>query len=329
MNSDSNNPPLDDDPEEPTEIRISAPALPADFEDDPEEMTSVVSIQSRELPAAEKDRHLLVRLRGPAAGEVKRLPPSPCRLGRSSDSFIVLNDEGVSRRHAMLLPDGDSYLLMDTESSNGTFVGGQRVEHRVLKDGDLIQLGPKAVFRYMLTDESHEDLLRQLFRTSVTDAMTGARKREYFDNRLVAELSYVRRHSTALSLILMDLDHFKQVNDSHGHTTGDHVLVQLANVVLQTIREEDVFARYGGEEFAVITPGVGLDGSVALAERLRRLLEAQLIPVSKGTLRVTMSVGCASASELVDPTAEALIKLADVRLYAAKRSGRNRVVSAS
>jgi len=320
---------FDDDSEEPTEIRISAPALPADFADDPDEMTSVVSIQSRELPAAEKDRYLLVRLRGPAAGEVKRLPATPCRLGRSADSFVVLNDEGVSRRHAMLIPDEDSYLLMDTESSNGTFVGAERIEQRLLKDGDLIQLGPKAVFRYMVTDESHEELLRQLFRTSVTDALTGARKREYFDNRLVAELSYARRHTTPVSLILVDLDHFKQVNDVHGHTTGDQVLVQLANVVLQTIREEDVFARYGGEEFAVITPGVGLDGARTLAERLRGLFEAQQTPVANGFLRVTLSAGCATATELEEPTSEGLIKLADVRLYAAKHGGRNRVVASS
>jgi diguanylate cyclase (GGDEF)-like protein len=321
--------PFEEELEEPTEIRISAPAMPADFADDPDEMTSVVSIQSRELPASEKDRHLLVRLRGPAAGEVKRLPPTPCRLGRSPDSFIVLNDEGVSRRHALLLPDEDSYLLMDTESANGTFVGGERVEQRLLKDGDLIQLGPKAVFRYMLTDESHEELLRQLFRTSVTDALTGARKREYFDNRLLAELSYARRHATPLSLILVDLDHFKQVNDVHGHVTGDQVLVQLANVVLQTIREEDVFARYGGEEFAVITPGVGIEGSRALAERLRTLLEAQQIAGPTGVVRVTLSAGCATASELEEPSPEALIRLADQRMYAAKRAGRNRVVSSS
>ena len=320
---------FEEDPEEPTEIRISAPAMPADFADDPDEMTSVVSIQDRELRASEKDRHLLVRLRGPAAGEVKRLPPTPCRLGRSADSFLVLNDEGVSRRHAMLIPDDESYLLMDTESSNGTFVGGERIEQRVLKDGDLIQLGPKAVFRYMLTDEPHEELLRQLFRTSVTDALTGARKREYFDNRMVAELSYARRHSSPLSLILLDLDHFKQVNDTHGHTAGDQVLVHLANVVLQTIREEDVFARYGGEEFAVITPGIGLEGSRALAERLRALFEVQQIPVANATLRVTLSAGCASSTELEEPSAEAMIKLADVRMYAAKRSGRNRVVHSS
>jgi two-component system, cell cycle response regulator len=320
---------FEEDPEEPTEIRISAPAMPADFADDPDEMTSVVSVQDRELRASAKDRHLLVRLRGPAAGEVKRLPPALCRLGRSADSFLVLNDEGVSRRHAMLIPDGESYLLMDTESSNGTFVGGERIEQRVLKDGDLIQVGPKAVFRYMLTDEPHEELLRQLFRTSVTDALTGARKREYFDNRMVAELSYARRHSSPLSLILLDLDHFKQVNDTHGHTAGDQVLVHLANVVLQTIREEDVFARYGGEEFAVITPGIGLDGSRALAERLRALFEVQQIPVANAKLRVTLSAGCVSSTELEEPNAEAMIKLADVRMYAAKRGGRNRVVSSS
>jgi diguanylate cyclase (GGDEF)-like protein len=159
--------------------------------------------------------------------------------------------------------------------------------------------------------------------------VTGARKREYFDNRLAAELSYTRRHSTPVSLILIDLDHFKQVNDVHGHVMGDQVLVQLSDLVLQTIREEDVFARYGGEEFAIITPGVGLDGCRILAERLRGLLEAQEIVTSSGPLRVTLSAGCATASELQEPSVEGLVKLADVRMYIAKRSGRNRVVVTS
>ena len=318
---------FEDESEEPTEIRISAPAMPADFADDPDEMTSVVSVEGRALPGLEKDRHLLVRLRGAAAGEVKRLPPTPCRLGRSNDAYIVVNDEGVSRKHAMLIPDGDSYLLMDTASANGTFVGGERVEQRLLKDGDIIQLGPKAVFRYTLTDEAHEELLRNLFKTSVTDALTGARKREYFDNRLTSELSYAKRHGTPVSLLLLDLDNFKRVNDVYGHTAGDQVLVQLATLIHGEIRDEDVFARYGGEEFAVITPGVGLEGCRALAERLRAKLEKLEVETGEHKLRVTLSAGCATASEIADPTPESMIKAADVRLYAAKHAGRNRVVA--
>ncbi|MDQ2643320.1 MAG: GGDEF domain-containing protein [Myxococcota bacterium] len=328
-NSDSRAPGFDEENEEPTEIRISAPAMPADFAEDPDEMTSLVSVGERELPGNEKDRHLLVRLRGAAAGEVTRLPPTPCRLGRSADAYVVLNDEGVSRKHAMLIPDEDSYLLMDTESANGTFVAGERITQRVLRDGDIVQFGPKAVFRYTLTDESHEALLRQLFRTSVTDSLTGARKREYFDNRLLSELSFSKRHESPLSLIMVDVDHFKKVNDVYGHTAGDQVLMQLSSLIKKGLREEDVFARYGGEEFAIITPGVGLEGARAVAERLRAKLEALEIRVPEGTLRVTMSCGCATASELEEPLPEALVKLADVRLYAAKHGGRNRVVAKS
>jgi two-component system, cell cycle response regulator len=328
-NSDSRAPGFDEEHEEPTEIRISAPAMPADFAEDPDELTSVVSVGERDLPGNEKDRHLLVRLRGASAGEVTRLPPTPARLGRSADAYIVLNDEGVSRKHAMLIPDDDTYLLMDTESANGTFVAGERVTQRVLRDGDIVQFGPKAVFRYTLTDEAHEALLRQLFRTSVTDALTGARKREYFDNRLLSELSFSKRHGSPVSLIMIDVDHFKKVNDVYGHTAGDQVLMQLSALIKKGLREEDVFARYGGEEFAIITPGVGLEGARTLAERLRAKLEGLEIRVPEGTLRVTMSCGCATATELQDPVPEALVKLADVRLYAAKHGGRNRVVATS
>jgi diguanylate cyclase (GGDEF)-like protein len=318
---------IEEESEEPTEIRISAPAMPTDFNDHAEETTSVVSVSGRDLPGVEKNRHLLVRLRGPAVGEVTRLPPTPCRLGRSADAYIVVSDDGVSRKHAMLIPDGDSYLLMDTASANGTFVGGQRVEQRLLKDGDIIQIGPKAVFRYTLTDEAHEELLRQLFKTSVTDALTGARKREYFDNRLSSELSYAKRHGSPVSLIMLDIDDFKHVNDVHGHTTGDEVLVRLAALIHREIRDEDVFARYGGDEFAVITPGVGLEGCRTLAERLRSKLEQLEIEVGETKVRVTLSAGCATSTDVPDATPGKLVNAADMRLYTAKRAGRNRVVA--
>ncbi|MGC4093417.1 MAG: diguanylate cyclase [Polyangiaceae bacterium] len=218
-------------------------------------------------------------------------------------------------------------MLIDTESANGTFVSGQRISRHVLKDGDVVQFATSAAFRYTLTDGSQEALLRQLFEASVTDALTGAFNRDYFDTQLSAELSFARRHKAELSLIMFDVDFFKKVNDTYGHPAGDQVLVRIARTVASMVRTEDVFARYGGEEFALILRGVNVTGAAALAERLRGAVQALSIPSERGAIRVTISAGCAGMTGGSEVSAEELIGSADKRLYAAKHGGRNRVVS--
>ncbi|HWA75364.1 MAG TPA: GGDEF domain-containing protein [Polyangiaceae bacterium] len=303
--------------------------MPLPLDPDEDESTALISLESiGRLPRREpKDRHLLVRVKGQGLGHVTRLNSAPCVVGRAPDCGLYVGDDGVSRRHAMLVPLDDSYLLVDTESANGTFVGGQRVERHVLKDGDWIQFGAAAAFRYTQTDSSQETLLRQLFEASVTDALTGCFNREYLDSQLKSELSYARRHKTEVSLVLFDVDHFKKVNDNYGHQAGDQVLIQIAQTISKMVRNEDVFARYGGEEFAVVVRAIGLAGAASLAERLRAAVAALEIPTERGAIRVTISLGVASSAALEDLRPEGLIRVADERLYAAKHGGRNRVVS--
>jgi diguanylate cyclase (GGDEF)-like protein len=248
-------------------------------------------------------------------------------VGRSQDSELWLSDDGVSRRHATLVREGHGYVVIDEGSANGTFVSGVKIERHELRDGDVIQFGPTAVFRYTLSDESQEALLRQLYDASVTDALTGAHNREHFDTQLRAELSYARRHNTDVSLVIFDADHFKKVNDTYGHQTGDAVLMQIANVVRNTVRSEDVFARYGGEEFALVLRGIDIVGAGAVAERLRERIAALQIQTERGVLNVTVSAGCSSLSTEAEKTPEGLIAAADRRLYGAKHAGRNRVVT--
>jgi len=297
--------------------------------DDPEDRTAIVSLSElRSAPRKQsKDRHLLVRVKGAELGRVSRLPPEPFRVGRSQDCELWLGDDGVSRKHARIFQEGTAYLIEDTESANGTFVQGQRVSRQLLRDGDVIQFGPTAVFRYTITDESQEALLQQLYDASVTDALTSAHNREHFDTQLRSELSYARRHKVDVSLAFFDVDHFKKVNDTYGHQAGDAVLVGLASAIRSMIRNEDVFARYGGEEFALILRGIDGVGAGAVGERLRERVEAMRVPHEGKVLSVTVSVGCSSFAELDEKTPEALVGTADKRLYTAKRTGRNRVVS--
>ncbi len=300
-----------------------------DYEEEVEDRTAIVSLKELKAPPRRqtKDRHLLVRVRGAELGRVTPLSPERMRVGRSQDSELWLSDDGVSRRHASLVREGSGYVLLDEGSANGTFVGGVKVDRHELRDGDVIQFGPTAVFRYTLSDESQEALLRQLYDASVTDALTGAHNREHFDTQLRAELSYARRHNTDVSLVIFDADHFKKVNDTYGHQVGDSVLMQLSDVVRNTVRSEDVFARYGGEEFALVLRGIDIDGAGAVADRLRERIAALQIQTERGPLSVTVSAGCASLSTVQDKTPEGLIAAADRRLYGAKHAGRNRVVT--
>jgi len=300
-------------------------------DDDPLERTAVVNLADLRPGASKrqaKDRHLLIRARGAQLGHVLKLGTQPHRVGRANECEIWLSDDGVSRKHATITFDAGSYVIEDTGSANGTFVGGQKVEGRsVLRDGDLIQFGPQAVFRYSQADEGQEQLLRQLYEASVTDALTGANNREHFDTQLRMELSYARRHGTDLALVMFDVDHFKRVNDTHGHPVGDEVLVEISNATRRLVRNEDVFARYGGEEFALILRGIALEGAKIVGDRLRERIAELSISTEKGPLKITVSVGCASFTTTPDATAEALVQLADKRLYLAKHGGRNRVVA--
>ena len=157
------------------------------YEEETDDRTAIVSLKDLKAPRKQsKDRHLLVRVRGAELGRVTLLSPERMRVGRSQDSELWLSDDGVSRRHATLYREGNGYIVEDEGSANGTFVAGARVERHELRDGDVIQFGPTAVFRYTLSDESQEALLRQLYDASVTDALTGAHNREHFDTQLRA-----------------------------------------------------------------------------------------------------------------------------------------------
>jgi two-component system cell cycle response regulator len=303
--------------------------VPDDFDDASE---STVVFERRDLleavaPGAGRKLHVLVRMDGSDVGQVTTLSGPDIEVGRVAKSTIHLPFEGVSRQHARLTWADGAYVIEDLASANGTFVQGTRVTRHRLSDGDVVQFGPRVVFRYSVTDTGEEKILRQLYESSVKDSLTGAYNREYFGERLKAEVAYARRHQTEMSLIMVDVDHFKKVNDTHGHQTGDAVLASTVATLSHTLRSEDVVARYGGEEFAVILRGISLENAAAVGERLRALVEAAPVAHGGNVIRCTVSGGCAALSCTVDQTGEALVAVADKRLYLAKRSGRNRIVS--
>jgi two-component system cell cycle response regulator len=310
---------------------VTAPAMPAvhDLDWDTEDEITDVNQGARDSetsPAPVARKATLVVLRGLEAGRMFTLDREATLIGRDASSHVRYEDKGLSRRHARIVHTGGRYFIEDLGSRNGTFVDGERVQRMELRGGERIALSATVVFRFSLVDEIEERIGKQLFEASTRDALTGVFNRRYLDERLAAEVSFAHRHGGELGVAMFDIDHFKKVNDGHGHLAGDAVLRAVARRVGSLIRAEDVLARYGGEEFVILARGVPREGVVRLAERVRRAVEELPIDVGGQTLSLTVSVGVATLAECdAHATGDLLVAHVDERLYRAKATGRNRV----
>ena len=167
----------------------------------------------------------------------------------------------------------------------------------------------------------------KLRKLSTVDELTGLYIFRYFKIVLGHEFQKCLRYKTPLSLIMIDIDNFKKINDTYGHQNGNIVLSKIGKIILSNVRRADVPVRYGGEELAVLLPNSNLDGTKKCAETLRSLIEKEdFFMTNKGPLRVTVSIGVVSFPSTNISSAEEMIKSADTALYTAKREGKNRVV---
>jgi diguanylate cyclase (GGDEF)-like protein len=300
---------------------------------DPEqdsECTAIGVAPRAPVSVARRDRPYLIVIGGGSVGEMFPLRQDEAIIGRARDATIRFEDDGMSRKHARLRCSGTRVEIEDLGSANGTFVNGEPVTGwRALTEGDKVTLGSITVLKFTYNDELDEAFQRHMFDASFRDALTKAYNKKYLMERLDKELAFAWRHGTALSLMLLDVDHFKRVNDTFGHPAGDAVLVNLSATVSAALRKEDVFARYGGEEFAVVCRGVDLAGAAGLADRLRELVALAHAAHNGRDLAVTASFGISSCLECGAKTVADLISSADKALYAAKRGGRNRVITAA
>ena len=176
----------------------------------------------------------------------------------------------------------------------------------------------------LLHKERSEEAAQKL---ALTDPLTGAFNRRTFLELAEREIARTRRSKGSLSLIMLDIDHFKQTNDRNGHLAGDEVLKALVAVVLTCLRKEDLLVRYGGEEFCTLLPSVAVDRATAMAERMRDAVEQARFSFDGRILPVTVSIGVSSLSLDGNEGVDRLISRADEALYTAKKSGRNRVVA--
>ncbi len=271
-----------------------------------------------------REEPYLIVLAGGSIGMMHKLRADATTLiGRGLDADVRLEDEGVSRRHAKItLAASADPVLEDMGSSNGTFVNGERIQKHVLKDGDKVQIGSISILKFSYQDDFERTFQQQLFDRGIKDGLTNIYNKKYFLDRFDSEYAHARRHKRDLSLLLFDIDSFKNINDSYGHPAGDLVLKELTGIVATTLRTADVFVRYGGDEFIVMMRDIDDAGALVVAQRIRKLTKHYKFLFGDIAIPVTVSIGIGTLSDDMNDASE-LVETADKYLYRAKRAGRN------
>jgi diguanylate cyclase (GGDEF)-like protein len=291
----------------------------------PDERSRTQVMNAAALREGLQGEAVLVVLYGPSLGRRYAIGLGENVLGRSTDANVNLDADSVSRRHARITLTEGHAEFEDLGSTNGSFVNDRKVERCALKDGDIIRVGA-AILKFLTGDNIEAAYHEEIYRLTILDSLTGVHNKRFFLEFLEREISRAQRHSATLALVLFDLDHFKRVNDVHGHLAGDEVLKSIGQRLRPRIRREDLLARYGGEEFACVLPDTTRAGAGIFAEALRILVEREPV-IHQGTrIPITISLGVAVLTPDDPASANELIKRADAMLYEAKRRGRNQVV---
>jgi diguanylate cyclase (GGDEF)-like protein len=299
---------------------------PRSFFGDETDATPIEYLATHE--AVGPKRPCLLVIAGPRLGEIFPVEEELI-IGRDHDAQVQLeDDEGVSRRHARVCPSGDGAMIADLGSANGVWVDGAKVSEIVLRDGAKIRIGQTTVLKYTRYDRMEEAAQRQLLESALRDGLTRAFNRRYFLSRLGGELHFADRHKQSLALLFIDLDHFKELNEKRGHHAGDEVLRRIVDLLVVTLRAEDVLARYGGEEFAVLARGIAEPNAMQLAERLRRVIASAEFGPPSTPFACTVSIGVATYpfdGADAETATDKLIARAGAALERAKQSGRNKI----
>jgi len=257
-------------------------------------------------------------------------------LGRALEADVRINDSRASRLHARITTEPDEatgeirYRLTDLNSTNGTLLNGKAIAEGFLADGDKFEVGDQLI-RFEMLDEIDREFQQQIHRLLVHDELTGLLTSKSFFSELRREAARAEAESIPFCVLMMDIDYFKDVNDTYGHLVGSETLEEVGAVIKKALRAGDVGARFGGEEFAAFLLDADYSQGLVAAERVRLAIEKrEFAAVRRGssedvrTHRITISIGVAAFPEDArDPIQ--LVEMADSALYRAKRSGRNRV----
>jgi two-component system cell cycle response regulator len=265
----------------------------------------------------------LVVLYGASIGRKIDIEDDEVFIGRDHANHVVLDVDSVSRRHARIGHVDDMRVVEDLDSTNGTYLNDQPVDCCELRSGDLVRIGD-VICKYLCGRNVESAYHEEIYQMTISDGLTAVANVRAINEFLDREVARSRRYGRGLALLMLDIDHFKAVNDDMGHLTGDYVLRELAQICNRRVRREELFGRYGGEEFVLVLPETTLDGACKYAEALRQLIATHEFAFEGNRLRVTVSIGVATFEPEMAGATD-LIRAADERLYEAKRAGRNRI----
>jgi diguanylate cyclase (GGDEF)-like protein len=288
------------------------------------------ALASEDLQAQLRDARWVLTLQsGSAVGFVLPLEEGETVLGRAPDTHLQVHDESLSRAHAAFVLSKGVLSVRDLGSTNGTYVDGNRVTGEYpLKGNERIWLGSGTLVRLQRMGPAELAAAQVLWESATADPLTGLNNRRYLEQRIRTEYAFAKRHQRPLSMLVLDIDNFKHVNDTWGHIAGDAVLRAVGACLTSTLRAEDVAARFGGEEFVLLLRDEDAARTQIAAERIRAQIEHMRVPWEGRSISVTVSIGLATFtpdSNFAD--GDAILASADACLFRAKQSGRNCVVA--
>jgi two-component system cell cycle response regulator len=289
-------------------------------------LSNMEPTQVLRLPARRTPSLVIVRVQfgtGPFKAWIAH-PGSSGTIGRASDADLVVQDPSVSRYHARIEVDSAGELvLVDQQSTNGTTVNDQPVDGQMLiRPGDRVVVGAVSLLVEKMSPAELEQLKTAAYRVDSAhlDPLTGLVTRRWLDTELAGFIDRFQRVGEPITCVFIDLDHFKQINDRHGHGVGDQVLKGTGAAILRTIREQDVAVRFGGDELVVFLARCGADQAVRVSERFRKALSELSCPgLPAGNVKMTAGV-----AEYQGESPSQWLERADAALYRAKRAGRDR-----
>ncbi len=288
-------------------------------------------LKDKEKEAARSIGACLIIVKGSPQGHRFFLNQSESILGRDPTADISISDGRISRKHAVFKLEGENVTLTDLGSANGTEVNDRVLnpnEPIVLQKNDTIVLGASTKLEFLPAGEVKTVDMGELSSAVNTDGLTGIFNKRYLLQALEPEFKRAKAMRTAMSVLFLDLDHFRNVNNTYGHAAGDFVLKEFASLVKTTfVRPRDLFARYGGEEFVLLLSNTSVDAGLVIAEKIRTAVETYPFIFEGKRMPVTSSMGIAEISD-AHPTADEFLKAADAALYQSKQNGRNRVTRA-
>ena len=273
----------------------------------------------------QRQRACFVKYSQPNIGKRYILDEPEMVAGRSPDIPIHINEPSVSRRHARFVLTAQGVEVEDVGSANGTFVNEEKIQKQILKNNDMVRLGT-VLLKFFAHGNIENAITDKLYQQATIDTTTQVFNKQYLTESLESEFKVSRNYKRNLSIIVYDLDFFKKVNDVYGHTAGDFILRETAQLARTAIRKNDILARFGGEEFVIILPDTDNRTAAELAERVRKAVDTHLFKFDNHEIRQTISMGVSQLADSMATTKD-LVDDADRKLYIAKNAGRNRVTA--